>query len=123
LWGEATKVGKKFYWCEGNATVAVPVAISGDTSQPFFLVSFPQERPNLNAVYVDDDIRLVTLFCMHSPELKQKCDSGNRTMILTPFETFLKTYRVSFDVLKEVTVDYAYRKSGKSIRDIWYQEL
>jgi len=94
LWGEATKIGDQLFWCEGNATVAVPVTVNGNTSEPFLLVSLPQEKPNLNAVSVGSNMKLQILYCLHSPEIKQKCDSGRRSKVLSPLEKFVETYGI-----------------------------
>jgi len=94
LWGEATKVGDQLFWCEGNATVAVPVAVNGSTSEPFLLISLPQEKPNLNAVSVGSNMKLQIVFCLHSPEIMQNCVSGNRSKVLSPLEKFVETYDI-----------------------------
>jgi len=106
LWGEATKVGDQLFWCEGKVTVAVPVAVSGNTSEPFFLVSFPQATPNLNALPVSSDVKVDTVFCMHSPEIKKMCDFGNRTNELSPLDKFANKYKLSFKKLKGYQFDY-----------------
>jgi len=97
LWGEATKVGEQLFWCEGNATVAVPVAVSGNTSEPFFLISYPEESPNLKAVSVTSSIPLKTVFCMHTPEIIEKCKTGNRTRVLSPLQKFKDKYQIKIE--------------------------
>jgi len=96
LWGEATKIGDQLFWCDGNATVAVPVAVRGNTDQPFYLVSFPLDTPNLNAVAWD--YKFFNLSCLHSPEILKKCENGTRVE-LTPFERFLREYKVESKLL------------------------
>jgi len=95
LWGEATKVGDHLFWCEGNATLKVPVEIKGNTDQPFFLVSNPSNDSNLEAVPLHVVIFTPTVFCLHSPEIKELCDSGKRKKELTPLDILLAKYKIN----------------------------
>jgi len=94
LWGETTTVGNKLFWCEGNATVEVPVNVSGNTDQLFLLVSKPQETPNLQAVPLDLTIRVDTLYCLHTPEIEKLCRAGNRTQEKSPWEKLLEKFKL-----------------------------
>jgi len=94
LWGETTTVGNKLFWCEGNATVEVPVNVSGNTDQLFLLVSKPQETPNLQAVRLDATMKLYTLYCLHTPEVEKLCSAGNRTKEKSPWEKLLEKFNL-----------------------------
>jgi len=95
LWGEATKVGDQLFWCEGNATVAVPVAVEGNTDQPFYLVSEPSlSSTRLKAVPLDNFVFTSKVFCLHSPEVKNQCDSGKRRKDLSPLDKLLAAYNI-----------------------------
>jgi len=96
LWGEVTTVGNKLFWCEGNATVAVPVNVSGNVDQLFLLVTKPQEKAVLEAVPLDLTIKVKTLFCLHTPEVKRLCDIGNRTRDKSPWEKLLQKFNLKF---------------------------
>jgi len=99
LWGEPTKVGDQLFWCQGNATVAVPVAVSGSTSQPFFLVSFARDQPNLYAVPLGSDVRTNHVVCLYEPEIKEACDSKKRPVNknATMLESFLAKYKITIE--------------------------
>jgi len=94
LWGEVTKIGNKLFWCEGNATVAVPVNVSGNVDQLFLLVTKPQEMAVLEAVPLDLTIKVKTLFCLHTPEVKRLCDIGNRTTGKSHWEKLLEKFNL-----------------------------
>jgi len=101
LWGEATKVGDQLFWCEGNATLRVPVKVVGNTSEPFFLVATTNSKDpdnfTLNAIPTTNECRIEKIYCLHPKELKKRCDSGNVTLALSPLEKFMKTYKVTFN--------------------------
>jgi len=92
LWSEATKVGDQLFWCEGNATLKVPVAVNGSTDQPFYLVSL--NTSILQAVPLENDIFASTVFCLHPPEVQKLCISGNRTKELSPLDKLLAKYNI-----------------------------
>jgi hypothetical protein len=50
-----------------NDTCRVPLPVSGDTSVPFLLVTFPMEKPDLRAVGLEHlaQMKIKKRFCVH----------------------------------------------------------
>jgi len=71
LWNFAHEEEGVLRWCiddyfgfEYGYDPVVPIAVTGNTSQPFLLVSFPKPEPNLHALALDEDIQVEKFFCM-----------------------------------------------------------
>jgi hypothetical protein len=94
LWGEVDKVGDELFWCEGGAKLPSEAFVNGSMKEPFFLVSFENAMPNLNAVPLNNSVILKEAFCVYSQEIVKLCNSGNRTKTPTFFEKIVKKYKL-----------------------------
>jgi hypothetical protein len=93
LWGEVDKVDDELFWCHGGAKLPTLPIPNGTTDGPFFLASLAGPIPNLNAISLDrGDVRTTTVYCLYSKEIKQQCESRNRTKELSAIENLLNKY-------------------------------
>jgi len=74
LWDEVyLDPGYGLKWCS-NPKFILPVPLdSGDTSQPFVLVSFPGAKPNLHAVPLDANVTTEALCQIPDDFYYKKC--------------------------------------------------
>jgi len=126
LFGEVYRDGDgaDLFWCDGGAKVPVAVRLAGTNEllnsipgelsgfgswegrhHPFvvFTESPMGDNPFLRAVRLDSTMGLNAVFCMHSAQVKQQCDSGLRTWKeASPLEQLLADNNVNiFDEVNE----------------------
>jgi len=114
------------FWCDGGAKVPVSVRLAGGNEllnympgvtdsggswegrhHPFavYTESPMGDEPYLSAVSLSSEKMLTKVFYMHSAQVKQQCDSGNRIRnVVTPLEQLLADYNINiFDEVKDMT--------------------
>lgn len=93
LWGEVDKVGDELFWCYGGGKLPKEPLVSGNTHEPFFLVSLNETIPNLYAINLDKgNIMTSSVYCVYSKAIAQQCKSGNRTKEPSTLENLLNKF-------------------------------
>ncbi|CAB3386268.1 Hypothetical predicted protein [Cloeon dipterum] len=68
LWATSYFSQDKLMWCKLPG-VLVPVKVDGDLKEPFVLVSFPKQQPNLNALHLPSmNLNFSQIFCLVKSE-------------------------------------------------------
>jgi len=88
LWGETYfGEGDELFWCclECEAPVKVPVPVAGDTKRGhFFLVSLKNSSSSLQAISVQNKIKVSTIFCLHSEKTVESCSKKSKILVGNP---------------------------------------
>jgi hypothetical protein len=93
------KVGNELFWCEGGAKLPSEAVISGNTDEPFFLLSLNQPMPNLYALPLAKSLKttLKEVYCVYNQRIVDLCSKGNRTKEPSFFDKLLKKYNLKVD--------------------------